>query len=240
VRGKSNAVIRVEVPKPPEQVVVNDGSVPESDMTNNVFKIEGDFPLRKKIKLDAYPKCASMQHEPSLTEDVVADKDGNVQWAFVYVKKGAEGKTGPEPAPAEINQTGCHYEPHVLGIMVGKDLTVKNSDDLLHNIHALPFDNKEFNFGQPQKGMTEKKQFSKPEVMVKVKCDVHPWMGAWIGVLDHPFYAVTDEAGKYEIKGLPDGKYTIEVWHEKYKSVSSDVEVKGASTANFELADKKE
>ncbi len=207
---------------------------------SGIVKIKGDLPRRKKIKLDADPKCAAMHPEPPLTEDVVADKDGNVQWAFVYVKKGAEGKTGPEPAPAEINQTGCHYEPHVLGIMVGKDLTVKNSDDLLHNIHALPFDNKEFNFGQPQKGMTEKKQFSKPEVMVKVKCDVHPWMGAWIGVLDHPFYAVTDASGKYEIKGLPDGKYTIEVWHEKYKSVSSDIEVKGASTANFELADKKE
>ena len=115
-----------------------------------------------------------------------------------------------------------------------------NSDETLHNIHALPFNNKEFNFGQPQKGMTEKKTFTAVEVMVKVKCDVHAWMGAWVGVLDHPFFAVTDAAGKYSIEGLPDGKYTIEVWHEKYKSVTSDVEVKGATSANFEMADKKE
>ena len=230
---KSDAPAKVEAPKA-APVEVRDAGL------GGVVKIKGDIARRKKIKLDADAKCAAMHPEPPLTEDLVADKDGNVQWAFVYVKKGAEGKKGPEPAPAEINQVGCHYEPHVLGIMVGKDLTVKNSDDLLHNIHALPFDNKEFNFGQPQKGMTEKKSFQKTEVMVKVKCDIHPWMGAWIGVLDHPFYAVTDAAGKYEIKGLPDGKYTIEVWHEKYKSVTAEVEVKGSATANFELTDKKE
>jgi hypothetical protein len=214
--------------------------IKEGDTLSGVVTVKTDIPKRKKIKMDADPKCAAMHAEPPLTEDIVTDSAGHVEWAFVYVKKGAEGKTGPEPPPAEINQTGCHYVPHVLGIMVGKELTVRNSDELLHNIHALPFSNKEFNFGQPQKGMTEKKTFSTPEIMVKVKCDVHPWMGAWIGVLDHPFYAVTNAAGKYEIKGLPAGKYTVEAWHEKYKNVDKDVEVKGPTTLDFDFTEKKE
>jgi plastocyanin len=206
-------------------------------------KVKGDVKKRKKIKMDADPKCSAMHAEPPLMEDIVVDAEGNVQWAFVYVKKGAEGKKPTDAlATAVINQTGCHYEPHVLGIVVGQDLIIKNSDDLLHNIHALPFSNKEFNFGQPTKGLEEKKQFTTQEVMVKVKCDVHPWMGAWIGVLDHGFFAVTGADGKYAIPGgLADGKYTVEVWHEGYKSVNAEVDVKGgAGTQMFDLTEKKE
>jgi len=206
-------------------------------------KVKGDVKKRKKIKMDADPKCAAMHAEPPLMEDIVVDGQGNVQWAFVYVKKGAEGKKPTDATPqAVINQVGCHYEPHVLGIVVGQDLLIKNSDDLLHNIHALPFSNKEFNFGQPSKGLEEKKSFTTQEVMVKVKCDVHPWMSAWIGVLDNGFFAVSGADGKYAIPGgLPDGKYTVEVWHEGYKSVTSEVEVKGgAAVADLELAEKRE
>lgn len=209
-------------------------------VTGNV-KIKGDIPKRKKIRMDADPKCAALHAEPPLTEEVVADAQGNVQWAFVYVKKGLEGKKFEVPkTPAVLDQKGCQYHPHVLGIMVGQDLLVRNSDDLLHNVHALPFNNREFNFGQPQKGMEEKKQFTTPEVMVKVKCDIHPWMSAWVGVLEHPFHAVTGPDGNFKIEGLPAGKYTIEVWHEKYKAVSQEVEVKAATTVNFELTEKKE
>lgn len=203
-------------------------------------KIKGEVPKRRKIRMDADPKCAALHAEAPLSDEVVADANGNVQWAFVYVKKGAEGKPSPDPKPAVINQMGCKYEPHVLGVKTGQEITIKNSDDLLHNIHALPFVNKEFNFGQPQKGMEEKKKFDQVEVMVKVKCDVHPWMSAWVGVLDHTFFAVTDASGKFEIAGLPDGTYTIEVWHEKYKSVTADVAVAGPTTKDFELVDKKE
>lgn len=209
-------------------------------VTGNV-KIKGDIPKRKKIRMDADPKCAALHAEPPMTEEVVADAQGNVQWAFVYVKKGLEGKKFEVPkTPAVLDQKGCQYHPHVLGVMVGQDLLIRNSDDLLHNIHALPFNNREFNFGQPQKGMEEKKQFTTPEVMVKVKCDIHPWMSAWVGVLEHPFHAVTGPDGNFKIEGLPAGKYTIEVWHEKYKVVSQEVEVKAATIVNFELTEKKE
>ncbi len=193
-------------------------------------------PRRKRIKMEADPKCAALHAETPLADDIVADANGNVQFAFVYVKKGLEGKKFAAPTtPARIDQKGCRYEPHVFGIMVGQELEILNSDELLHNIHALPLLNKEFNFGQPQKGMTEKRTFSTPEVMVKFKCDIHPWMGAWMGVLTHPFHATTDAAGKYAIKGLPAGKYTVEIWHELYKSVAQEVEVKESETKTLDV-----
>jgi hypothetical protein len=238
--AKAETPAKVETPAAPKVeafVPVKGASI------SGTVKVKGDVKKRRKIKMDADPKCAALHADAPLMDDIVVDAEGHVQWAFVYVKKGAEGKKPTDPpAQAMINQTGCHYEPHVLGIVVGQDLIVKNSDDLLHNIHALPFSNKEFNFGQPTKGLEEKKQFTTQEIMVKVKCDVHPWMGAWIGVVDHGFFAVTGVDGKYAIPGgLPDGKYTVEVWHEGYKSVSADVDVKGgAGVAQFELADKKE
>ena len=210
---------------------------------SGTVKIKGDAKKRKKVKMDADPKCAAMHADAPLMDDIVVDGNGNVQWAFVYVKKGAEGKKPTEaPKPAVIDQKGCRYEPHVLGVVVGQELLIKNSDELLHNIHALPFSNKEFNFGQPTKGLEEKKTFTTQEVMVKVKCDVHPWMSAWVGVVDHAFFAVTGADGKYAIPGgLSDGKYTVEVWHEGYKSVTAEVEVKGgAAVADLELVDKKE
>lgn len=239
--AKADAPTKVEAPAAAPVKVASE-PVKGASISGTV-KVKGETKKRKKIKMDADPKCSAMHAEPPLMEDIVVDGNGNVQWAFVYVKKGAEGKKPKDaPAAAVINQVGCHYEPHVLGIAVGQDLVIKNSDDLLHNIHALPFSNKEFNFGQPTKGLEEKKQFTTQEVMVKVKCDVHPWMSAWIGVVDHGFFAVTGADGKYAIPGgLPDGKYTVEVWHEGYKSVSTEVDVKGgAAVADLELADKKE
>ena len=242
----------VEAPKAPESPKVEAPVAPKVEKPSEpvkgasisgAVKIEGDAKKRKKIKMDADPKCAAMHADAPLMDDIVVDANGNVQWAFVWVKKGAEGKKPTDTAAAAvITQKGCKYEPHVLGIVVGQDLTIKNDDDLLHNIHALPFTNKEFNFGQPTKGLEEKKQFTAQEVMVKVKCDVHPWMSAWLGVVDHGFFAVTGADGKYAIPGgLPDGTYTVEVWHEGYKSVSAEVAVKGgAGVAQFELTDKKE
>jgi hypothetical protein len=206
-----------------------------------VIKVK-DPGRRKKIKMDADAKCAALHAETPLSDELVADETGAVQYALVFISKGLEGKsfTAPKEA-AVIDQKGCRYEPHVVSMMIGQDLSIRNSDDLLHNIHALPFENKEFNFGQPSKGMEEKKQFTKKEI-VKVKCDVHPWMSAWIGVFEHPYHAVTAAGGKFEIKGVPAGKYTVTVWHEKYKDVTVEVEVKdgAAAAVNVEMPDKKE
>ncbi len=238
------AALKAEAAAPAPAVApkVEPAVVLPKDAVAGTVKLKGDAPKRRKIKMDADPKCAAMHADAPLQDDIVVSADGGVQYAFVYVKTGLEGKKFDAPKePAKLDQKGCRYDPHVVGVMIGQDLEISNSDDLLHNIHALPFVNKEFNFGQPTKGLTEKKQFSQKEIMVKVKCDVHPWMSAWVGVSEHPFFAVTDANGKFSIKGIPDGKYTFEVWQEKYKSVSVEAEVKGGAAAvNFELADKKE
>ena len=135
---------------------------------------------------------------------------------FVYVKDGLGNYAYDMPtAPAKIDQQNCRYHPHVFGMRVGQSLEILNSDPTLHNIHALPKGNSEFNTGQPIQGMKTTHKFEKKEVMVPFKCDVHGWMNAYVGVLDHPYYAVSDKEGKFELKSLPPGTYTVEAWHEK-------------------------
>ena len=230
-------------PPPPAEPA----SKPEADAALGATVLTGtvkvvDPPRRKKIRMNADPKCAAVHSEPVYSDAIVADDKGRVRWAFVYVKAGTKGG---HPVPKDsvlINQTGCRYVPHVFGVRAGQEILIRNSDDLLHNIHALPFSNAEFNFGQPRKGLEERKTFDKPEVMVKIKCDVHPWMSAWVGVMEHPYYAVTDEAGRYEIKGLPPGKYSVEAWHELYQSVTQEIEVgkDGSPALNFTMSKRRE
>jgi len=135
---------------------------------------------------------------------------------FVYVKDGLGQYIYDTPTEsAKIDQMNCRYHPHVFGMRVGQPLEIINSDPTLHNIHALPKGNKEFNTGQPIQGMKTTHTFEAKEVMVPFKCDVHGWMNAYVGVLDHPYFATTGADGKFELKTLPPGTYTIEAWHEK-------------------------
>jgi len=189
------------------------------------------------IAMNADPVCAGLHKDPVNTGKVVV-KDGKLANVFVYVKTGLEGKSFPAPTEkAEINQEGCLYHPRIQGIRVGQTLVIKNSDGTLHNIHALPTKNAEFNQGQPFKGMQFEKSFTKPELMVHFKCDVHPWMSAYMGVLDHPYFAVTKEDGTYSIPKLPPGKYTLEAWHETLGTADQDVTMtaNGTVTANFDF-----
>jgi hypothetical protein len=199
---------------------------------------DGTAPKMKKIPTDADPKCAEMHaDEPLRSEEVVVNVNGTLRYVFVYVKSGLPaGKTFETPKePVVIDQKGCHYTPHVFGMMAKQPLKIINSDDTLHNIHAQPTKSKEFNIGQPNKGMETIRTFANPEVMVHFKCDVHPWMSAYVGVMDNPFYAVTGEDGTFSIKGLPAGEYEIVAWHEKYGEKSQKVKVGDgeAKTADF-------
>jgi hypothetical protein len=179
--------------------------------------------------------CDALHKEAPPREELLVDAAGGVRWAFVYVKKGLEGKTFKAPAEAPLlDQAGCRYAPHVMGLQVGQPLDIRSSDPVIHNVHGLPFTNKEFNFSQA-KGAVNRIVFNQTEVMVKVKCDVHSWMSAWIGVLDHPFFAVTDAAGRYEIKGLPAGKYTVAVWQEGCLPTEQELEVSKAATLDFKI-----
>src|SRR5262245_5369813 len=204
-------------------------------------KLKGEIPKRRKISSNADPKCAAT-HGPEglLGDEVVADAAGNTQWGFVYVKEGlGEEKFTAPKTPVIMEQKGCRFVPHVTGVMIGQDLMFRNQDPLMHIVHVNPRSNKEFGFSQAKVGEERAKQFVAKET-VRLFCDVHPWMVAWIIVLDHPFYAVTGPDGKYKIKDLPPGKYTIEAWHESYKAVTQELEVKGkeAKTLNFVLTDK--
>jgi plastocyanin len=182
-----------------------------------VAMLDGAAPKNEAIKMNADPVCVKANTTPQAQETYMVSADGkNLGNVFVYVKDGLGNYAYDAPTGSvTIDQMGCRYHPHVFGIRVGQTLEIKNSDPTLHNIHALPMGNKEFNTGQPIQGMITKHTFDNKEVMVPFKCDVHGWMNAYVGVLDHPFFAVTDKDGKFSLKGLPPGTYTIEAWHEK-------------------------
>jgi plastocyanin len=187
--------------------------------------------------MNADPKCVKMHSgKDVVSEQVVVNPNNTLQNVFIYVKKGLEGKKFPVPSDKKtIDQKGCMYSPHVFGVMAGQPIEISNDDPTLHNIHALPKNSKQFNIAQPKQGMKMTQKFDKSEVMVKVKCEVHNWMAAYVGVLDHPFYAVSGNDGAFSIKNLPAGTYEIEAWHEKFGTQTMSVTV-GASdtkTADF-------
>ena len=207
-------------PAPPPVDPATAGSI-----TGNAV-LEGTAPEQKAIQMAADPVCAKLHTAPVMTEFVVANADGTLANVFVYVKDGLGGRKFPTPSePVVLDQNGCTYHPHVFGIMVGQELSVVNSDDTLHNIHAMPEKNPQFNIGQPIKGLTTKKKFEVSEVMVPFKCDVHKWMNSYAGVLDHPYYGVTGTTGSFEIGDLPPGDYVVEAWHEKLGTQTQNVTV---------------
>jgi plastocyanin len=180
-----------------------------------VVTLDGTAPKNEAIKMNADPVCVKQNKDPQFQETYEV-KDGKLANVFVWVKDGLGNYIYDTPtSPATIDQKNCRYHPHVFGMRVGQPLEIINSDPTLHNIHALPKSNQEFNNGQPIQGMKMTHTFTAKEVMVPFKCDVHGWMNAYVGVLDHPYFAVTDKDGKFELKTLPPGTYTIEAWHEK-------------------------
>jgi hypothetical protein len=177
---------------------------------------EGKVPNLPKLRMDADPGCAKKHSGPVESEALVLGEGNTLANVFVWVKGGVPSGDWPVPAePVVLDQNGCQYKPHVSGLMVGQSLKVLNSDELLHNIHSLPKINSSFNRAMPATVTEAEYSFSKEEVLFKIKCDVHPWMNAWIGVVSHPFFAVTDANGKFAIEGLPAGTYEIEARHEK-------------------------
>ncbi len=188
------------------------------------------------IAMDADPVCAGLHPTPVDTNEI-AVKDGKLANVFITVKSGLEGKTFPAPAEKkEVDQVGCQYTPRVQGLQTGQAIAIKNTDATLHNVHALATANQEFNQAQPQGLPPFDKTFDKPE-MIHVKCDVHPWMTAWIGVVSHPYYAVSGEDGSFSIDKLPPGTYTLEAWHEKLGTQTQQVTIapNQAATVNFDF-----
>lgn len=175
---------------------------------------DGTKPSQHVIHMDQDPVCVQKHGgKPVYAEDGDVNDNGTLPNVFVYVKSGAEKYTFAPPSdPVVLDQNGCMYQPHVLGIMVGQTLKVVSSDPTTHNIHPMPTSNREWNMSQAPGAAPIEQKFARPEVMVPVKCNQHPWMRAWIGVVPNPFYAVSGNDGTFTIKGLPPGTYTIEAW----------------------------
>jgi plastocyanin len=195
---------------------------------SGTVKLEGTPPEARVIRMASDPLC--MPEGPTVSEVVLVGPDNGLQNVFVYVKDGLGDRTFTAPqTPVVLDQRGCKYRPHVFGAQVGQPLKIVNSDGTLHNVHAVPKVNNEFNFGQPLKGMESTQTFTKSEIMVPFRCDVHGWMAAYGGIVPHPFFAVTEPDGSFEIKGLPAGTYTIETWHERFGLQTQTVTVDGTA-----------
>ena len=197
--------------------------------------LDGMAPPNAPIRMNADPVCVKENPAPQTQETFDVGSDGkSLANVFIYVKDGLGNyEYDPPTDRPQIDQKMCRYHPHVQGVRVGQALEILNSDPTLHNIHALPKNNSEFNNGQPIQGMKMTHTFTAKEVMVPFKCDVHGWMNAYVGVLDHPYFAVSGKDGKFSLKTLPPGTYTIEAWHEKLGAMEQKVTIGAKETKDI-------
>ena len=215
-------------PPPSSDAVASQGT---SSVTGRIT-YEGEVPNLRPLKMDADPGCLK-KHSSEVMPEVLVLGDGNsLANVFIRVTSGLPaGQSYRTPGePVVMDQRGCRYKPHVLGIMVDQPFKIINSDGLLHNVHSLPKINTPFNRAMPANVTEAEYKFAKEEVMFKIKCDVHPWMGAWVGVLPHPFFSVSGADGDYSINGLSAGTYEIEAWHERLGSQTMTVTVADGET----------
>ena len=206
---------------------------------------EGKIPKLKKFDMAIEPICVQ-KHETDpvrftgRSEALVLGDENTLGNIFVQVIAGLPKKEySPPDTPVVIDQNGCTYAPHVLALMVGQPLKFLNSDGVLHNLHTLPEENDEFNVTMPKFLKETIRTFEYAEGMFPIKCDVHPWMGGFVAVLDHPFFAVTQKDGVYKIEGLDPGDYEIEFWHEKLGTRNASVSVKGDETQTLDFVFKR-
>ncbi len=220
-------------------VMVWQGVASAASSVTGTVTFDGKVPDLKPLSMDADPVCAKKHSKPAPNEMLVLGSGNTMANIMVWVSKGLPaGKTWPTPKdPVVLDQNGCQYVPHVMGIMVGQTYKILNSDGVLHNIHTLPKVNPAFNKGMPATLKEATTVFAKPEEVFHIKCDVHPWMSAYMAVFTHPFFSVTKTDGKFTISGLDPGTYEITAWHERLGTQTASITV-GASdtkTQNFKF-----
>lgn len=223
-----------EASVPPVEVVANQDAPPTT--IRGVVRWDGPRPKPAVLKTQGDPNCTAIHGDiPLLSDQEVVNDDGGVRFAFVYLENPPvrEG-TVPEEAVV-LDQLGCVYTPHVLGVRVGQPLDITNSDPTIHNIRSFSRKNKAFNNAQPAGAKKRTKHFKAVEMPIKMKCDFHPWMTAYIFVMDHPFFAVTDKIGTFEIGDVPPGHYTLVSVHEKYGEQRLPVTVTDAMLTGVEF-----
>jgi plastocyanin len=197
----------------------------------------GKKPASRIVDLDQDPECVRAHGKRSVPVDEISvNRSGDLANVFVYIKSGLEGKKFEPPAAAAvIDQKGCWFHPRVVGIQAGQTLSVTNSDPLTHNIHPMAQLNREWNQSQAPGDAPLKRRFVRPEIMIPVKCNIHGWMRSFIGVVDHPYFAVTGSDGSFEIKNVPPGSYTIAAWHEKLGTKDKTVALSPSGTASADF-----
>jgi plastocyanin len=199
-------------------------------------RVSGTVPSNDSIRMNADPMCAKANAgQPVLDEAVVAAADGSLANVFVELT-GTFPETRVPTEPVTIDQRACVYRPRVIGLRIGQTLKVRNSDDGLHNVHGVSTARDSFNVGQPVAGLVNDFHPHDPG-MLQLKCDVHTWMVAFVGVVDHPYFAVTGADGTFALRDVPEGTYTLKTWHERLGTKSVQVQVDGAreSVADIEF-----
>ena len=190
------------------------------------------------IDMSEEPACADVHATPPMHMPAIVGTEGGLANVFIHLSEGLDPSLQfPAEEAAVLDQVGCEYIPHVVALSTDQQLTVRNSDPVLHNVNTTPTENRGFNRSQPQAGMEFQTSFPTAEVMIPVRCDVHGWMESYIGVTAHPYHAVTGEDGSFALERLPPGTYTLEAWHELYGTVTQSVVVpeSGEAAVMFEF-----
>ena len=200
------------------------------------IRYAGSAPERAVIQMAADPFCVSAQAgQTVLTEQLIVNENDTLRWTFVHIREANGSLPSGDGETVVLNQVGCVYTPRVLGMEAGSTIRVTNSDQTLHNVNVQPRNNTAFNVAQPIPGMSTERTFANPEIMIPVRCDVHPWMQAYVGVVPHPFFDVTGEDGSFSMDGVPPGDYVLEAWHESLGIQTLDVTVRDGEAANVEF-----
>ena len=215
----------------PVEKTVAPAAAPTVAAVTGQVSFKGEAPAPAPVELSSDPVCEG-SHADGLTRSTVSVNDrGGLKDVFVSLTGVPDERYKAPKEPVILDQTGCTYVPHVFGIVKKQDIEIINSDDTLHNIHAMPKKNKEFNLAMPMKDMKVKKTFKKDEEAILIKCDVHPWMTTWCFSMEHPYFGVSDADGNVTINtgDLPDGDYGVTLWHETLGTAEAMVTVAGGA-----------
>jgi hypothetical protein len=254
--NENEAEVPVETPTPSDDAKAEDKAIPAEKTIEEpapapapkpvaeatvaalegTVTLKGTPPVMTEIANINDPKCHTMHGDKPLKSDrVLCGENGGLQNVFITITNPPAGDYPTPEKPVILDQVGCMYSPHVVGIQVNQDLEVRNSDPTMHNVHRIARKNGQDNKMQMPKGKPIMAKFTEVEDRMRYKCDIHPWMMSYVFVKDHPFFAVTDENGQFQIAGLPSGEYEVKAWHEHYKEQTGKVTIdaNGAGSIAF-------